>query len=178
MKVAKTLLVVVFYTPYVQALLNCRTKVSNGRLHSQLWASNTRKPFITGNWKMNPTTKQEAIELASGIAASVTPESPGDVAIFVPYPFIEAVQSVVGDRLLIGAEVIKDTPLHQNCYGLSLSIDICMIHYRLFLTTFFWTVFKKKHLGGHSAKEWSIYCWSIPNNAKEYECELVFGWSF
>jgi Triosephosphate isomerase len=70
---------------------------------SQLHAE--RKPFITGNWKMNPKTKQEAIELASGIAAAVTNDSPGDVALFVPYPFIECVQNVVGDKLLVGAEV-------------------------------------------------------------------------
>jgi Triosephosphate isomerase len=64
-----------------------------------------RKPFITGNWKMNPKTKQEAIELASGIAAAVSSDSPGDVALFVPYPFIECVQNVVGDKVLVGAEV-------------------------------------------------------------------------
>jgi hypothetical protein len=54
---------------------------------------------------MNPKTKQEAIELASGIADAVTRESPGDVAIFVPYPFIECVQKAVGEKLLVGAEV-------------------------------------------------------------------------
>jgi Triosephosphate isomerase len=65
-----------------------------------------RKPFITGNWKMNPKTKQEALELAKGVADAVTDESPGDVAIFVPYPFIECVQKCVGDKLIVGAEVI------------------------------------------------------------------------
>jgi Triosephosphate isomerase len=111
MKVAKAIIVIVFYAPFIQALLTCRPQVSNNRVQSlvQLWALNTRKPFITGNWKMNPTTKQEAVELASGIAAAVTPESPGDVAIFVPYPFIEAVQSAVGDKLLVGAEVCTNT---------------------------------------------------------------------
>jgi Triosephosphate isomerase len=81
---------------------------SSTRLSSslmQLCATNHRKPFITGNWKMNPKTNKEAIELASDIAAAVTPESPGDVAIFVPYPFIESVQNAVGDKLLVGAEV-------------------------------------------------------------------------
>lgn len=107
MKAARTVIAAIFFVPCVQALLSCRPQVSNNRLHSQvqLWASNPRKPFITGNWKMNPTTKQEAVELASGIASAVNSDSPGDVAIFVPYPFIEAVQSVVGDRLLVGAEV-------------------------------------------------------------------------
>ena len=64
-----------------------------------------RKPFITGNWKLNPQTKDEAIELAQGIADAVTPESPGDVGIFVPFPFIESVEKTVGDKLVVGAEV-------------------------------------------------------------------------
>jgi hypothetical protein len=52
------------------------------RVESQLFA---RKPFITGNWKLNPQTKAEAIELATGIVNAVTSESPCDVAIFVPF---------------------------------------------------------------------------------------------
>ena len=64
-----------------------------------------RKPFITGNWKLNPQTKAEAIDLARGIASSVTDQSPCDVGLFVPFPFIEPVQAVVGDKLIVGAEV-------------------------------------------------------------------------
>mmetsp|Transcript_13054 Transcript_13054/g.15320 ORF Transcript_13054/g.15320 Transcript_13054/m.15320 type:complete len:311 (+) Transcript_13054:92-1024(+) len=63
-----------------------------------------RKPFITGNWKLNPKTKDEAIELATEIASTITPESP-DVALFVPFPFIECVQKAVGDKLEVGAEM-------------------------------------------------------------------------
>ncbi len=69
---------------------------------SSLWA---RKPFITGNWKLNPSTKDEAISLAKGIAAAVTDKSPCDVALFVPFPFIECVQEAVGGKLTVGAEV-------------------------------------------------------------------------
>jgi triosephosphate isomerase len=58
---------------------------------------------------MNPKTKQEAIELAKGVSAAVTPDSPGDVAIFVPFPYIETVQKIVGDKLFVGAEVCKLT---------------------------------------------------------------------
>lgn len=54
---------------------------------------------------MNPKTVKEAQTLAKGIADSVTPDSPGDVALFVPYPFIECVQRIVGDKVLVGAEV-------------------------------------------------------------------------
>lgn len=62
-----------------------------------------RKPFITGNWKLNPNTKGEAIALAEDIASSVTSDSPGDVALFVPFPFIETVQNICGDKITVGA---------------------------------------------------------------------------
>ena len=64
-----------------------------------------RKAFITGNWKLNPQTKAEAVDLARGIASAVNDYSQCDVAIFVPFPFIESVKGVVGDRLVVGAEV-------------------------------------------------------------------------
>jgi hypothetical protein len=66
----------------------------------------TRKPFITGNWKLNPQTREEAVTLASDIAAAIGPDSPdADVALFVPYVFIEAAMSAVGGKLSVGAEV-------------------------------------------------------------------------
>lgn len=65
-----------------------------------------RKPFISGNWKLNPQTKDEAIKLAMDIAASITPDSPhAEVALFVPYVFIEAAMDAAGDKLTVGAEV-------------------------------------------------------------------------
>ena len=65
-----------------------------------------RKPFISGNWKLNPNTKDEALTLADGIAKSINEESPdADVALFVPYVFIESVMDKVGDWINIGAEV-------------------------------------------------------------------------
>jgi hypothetical protein len=66
-----------------------------------------RKPFISGNWKLNPQTRDEAVTLAKDIAASITDKSPdSDVALFVPYVFIEAVNGAIGDsKLNIGAEV-------------------------------------------------------------------------
>jgi hypothetical protein len=63
-----------------------------------------RKPFITGNWKMNPSSKQEAIALATDIAASIETTTATDddgcsrdVALFVPFPYLESVQNAVGD---------------------------------------------------------------------------------
>lgn len=64
-----------------------------------------RKPFISGNWKLNPQTKEEAVKLASEIAAKITPGSPdADIALFVPYVFIEAAMGAVGGKLEVGAE--------------------------------------------------------------------------
>lgn len=73
-----------------------------------------RKPFITGNWKLNPSTKSEAIQLATDVANAVTPDSPCDAAIFVPFPFIESVQEAVGDKLSVGAEMV--TPEMQGAF--------------------------------------------------------------
>ena len=79
------------------------TKLNVARsVETELFA---RKPFITGNWKLNPSTKDEAISLAQGIADAVTPDSPCDVALFVPFPFMETVMDIAGDKLTVGAEV-------------------------------------------------------------------------
>jgi len=65
----------------------------------------TRKPFISGNWKLNPQTKDEALTLASDIAASIGPETPDcDVALFVPYVFIESAHDAVSGKINVGAE--------------------------------------------------------------------------
>ena len=65
-----------------------------------------RRPFISGNWKLNPQSKNEATTLAAEIAATVTPDSPDtDIALFVPYVFIETAMEAVGGKLQIGAEV-------------------------------------------------------------------------
>ena len=65
-----------------------------------------RRPFISGNWKLNPQSRDEAVKLASDIAAAITPSSPDtDVALFVPYVFIEAARDAVQGKLQVGAEV-------------------------------------------------------------------------
>lgn len=69
----------------------------------------SRKPFISGNWKLNPQTKDEAVKLAGDISSAIgdgTPES--DIALFVPYIFIEAAMGSVDGKLNIGAEVSID----------------------------------------------------------------------
>jgi len=64
-----------------------------------------RTPFISGNWKLNPQSKDEALTLASEISASITADSPeADVALFVPYVFIESAMGAVDGKLSVGAE--------------------------------------------------------------------------
>ena len=75
------------------------------RRSTQLLAS-ARKPFITGNWKLNPQTRDEAVQLAKEISNAVGPETGDvDVALFVPYVFIESVMNAVEGKVQIGAEV-------------------------------------------------------------------------
>ena len=80
--------------------------IIRGSPHDLTVLDMARKPFISGNWKLNPQTRTEALTLAADIAAAVTPSSPNaDVALFVPYPFLDSVISEVGDKILIGGEV-------------------------------------------------------------------------
>lgn len=43
--------------------------------------------------------------MATSVAASVTPETEADVAIFVPFTFIECVMNAVEGKFPVGAEV-------------------------------------------------------------------------
>lgn len=77
----------------------------SGNFHRSRTELKLRKPFITGNWKLNPATKDEAISLSTKIAESIADDSP-DVALFVPFPFIDIVQQTVGDKLSVGAQMV------------------------------------------------------------------------
>lgn len=84
-----------------------------------------RKALITGNWKLNPQTKEEAAALGASIASSVSPYESPDVGIFVPYPFIETVQKAVDGKIFVGAEVSLPTwPFRRRLTWLSLFLDI------------------------------------------------------
>jgi len=80
--------------------------VSN-RVHSVTELS-ARKPFISGNWKLNPQTRDEAVALGKDIAASITSDTPDiDIALFVPYVFIESTMNAVDGKLMVGAEGVS-----------------------------------------------------------------------
>lgn len=94
-----------------------------------------RKPFISGNWKLNPQTREEALTLAQDIAASITDKSPdSDVALFVPYVFIEAVKGAIGESTLnIGAEVNKLHPGMLEGASTGNSAFLTLFFYRAFV---------------------------------------------
>jgi hypothetical protein len=88
------------------ALLSTASAFSPAFVTRSTTALHGRKPLISGNWKLNPQSKDEAIQLATDIAASITEKSPeADVALFVPYVFIEAAMGVVDGKINVGAEV-------------------------------------------------------------------------
>jgi len=66
-----------------------------------------RKPFIAGNWKMNPTTIEEAHSLASKVKELTKGRSEIDIALFAPYPFIyTAKKAVDGSSIMVGAQSV------------------------------------------------------------------------
>ncbi|MBZ0272429.1 triose-phosphate isomerase [bacterium] len=67
-------------------------------------AAASRIPFLAGNWKMHKD-RASAVQLARAIAEGVRDISGREVAIFPPYPFIEAVAHAVnGTPVEIGAQ--------------------------------------------------------------------------
>ncbi len=66
-----------------------------------------KKKLIAGNWKLNPTTKTEAIKLAENIKNN-TKNFNFEVALCVPSIYLDTIN-----------EIIKDSPIKlgaQNCY--------------------------------------------------------------
>ena len=62
-----------------------------------------RRFFIAGNWKMN-LNREQAMALAQGIANGMSPTE-AEVAVFPPYPYLDAVRSVLdGGSVLWGAQ--------------------------------------------------------------------------
>merc|ERR1712232_1256300 len=75
-----------------------------------------RQPIMAGNWKMNPGTEDEAMELASGLTTLLGAETcPMDeenefcteVVLFPPFPFLSKVKEVVDEvGITVGAQSI------------------------------------------------------------------------
>lgn len=78
---------------------------------------NERQPIMAGNWKMNPTTEADALNLANGFTALlsemeescawVEKEGCTEVVLFPPFPFISKVKDIVGKKdISVGAQQV------------------------------------------------------------------------
>ncbi|MFO7648300.1 MULTISPECIES: triose-phosphate isomerase [Halomonas] len=72
-----------------------------------------RTPLIAGNWKMNGST--ELVEAFGQAFSDVTLPAPLDVAIFPPYPYLDAARSAfAGTPVRLGAQTLN--PLHSGAH--------------------------------------------------------------
>lgn len=55
-----------------------------------------RTPIIAGNWKMNPSSVEDAVALAEGVASAST-SPPCEVVVTPPHPFLSDVADKLGD---------------------------------------------------------------------------------
>jgi triosephosphate isomerase len=65
-----------------------------------------RVPLVAGNWKMNPTSRDAAVALASAVA-DATAGLPVETVICPPTVFLEAVAAAVAGRIGVGAQTMR-----------------------------------------------------------------------
>ena len=66
----------------------------------------SRRPLVAGNWKMNPTSRQAAVELAREVAEA-TAGLGAETVICPPSVFLPAVADAVSGRIGIGAQTMR-----------------------------------------------------------------------
>mmetsp|Transcript_5370 Transcript_5370/g.12597 ORF Transcript_5370/g.12597 Transcript_5370/m.12597 type:complete len:339 (-) Transcript_5370:124-1140(-) len=67
-------------------------------------ATMARESFVAGNWKCNPVDINEAKSLATAVIAEAK-TAPGQVAIFVPHPFVKTVADLAeGSNVEVGGQ--------------------------------------------------------------------------
>jgi triosephosphate isomerase len=91
------------------------TAVNNGpRATTEL---NMRQPIMAGNWKMNPATETDALNLANEFCALLTEledtcamdekEGCTEVVLFPPFPFLSKVKDIVSEKgVFVGAQQV------------------------------------------------------------------------
>jgi len=91
-----------------------------------------RQPIMAGNWKMNPASEQDALELSKSLTKLLgddtcpmnEEESCTEVVIFPPHPFISKVKDSVADAgITVGAQAVffEDTGAYTG------SVSACMV---------------------------------------------------
>lgn len=64
-----------------------------------------RRPIVAGNWKLNPTSKPEAMELLEGLKAAAGGDGDVEVVVFPPLPFLsDALEMLKGTGIQVGAQ--------------------------------------------------------------------------
>jgi len=92
------------------------TAVNNGPVRAST-ELNVRQPIMAGNWKMNPTTEADALNLANGFCALLgdmedtcaMDEHDGctEVVLFPPFPFLSKVKDIVEQSgITIGSQQV------------------------------------------------------------------------
>ncbi len=67
--------------------------------------SSNRVPIVAGNWKLNPTSKEEALELLQGLKAGNQGKGDVEVVVFPPLPYLSDALSILeGTGISIGAQ--------------------------------------------------------------------------
>ncbi len=66
-----------------------------------------RRPVVAGNWKMNPATAAEALQLARAVASSSPPATDVTTVVCPPMIWLTAVRDVLdGSRVAVGAQTM------------------------------------------------------------------------
>jgi triosephosphate isomerase (TIM) len=97
--------------------LRAQEQLSSMGYEDSLTRRHKRRPIMAGNWKLNPTTHAEAINLLKLIASdfinhrttssSTTMEDVPEVIVFPPFPFLEtAIHVLDGSGIRVGAQNI------------------------------------------------------------------------
>ena len=88
-------------TDYLSKLSPISLNGVSGAGHNTV-STSTRRPILAGNWKLNPTTRKEALELLSGLKAN---SNDAEVVIFPPLPFLfDAISMLEGTGIKVGAQ--------------------------------------------------------------------------
>ena len=66
---------------------------------------NPRRPVVAGNWKMNPETEREAVELATRVAARAR-DLPAETVLCPPTIWLIPVAAAVGGEVGLGAQTM------------------------------------------------------------------------
>ena len=86
-------------------------RAPSSRLRSSVWydAQPQRRALIAGNWKLNPSTAQDADALLALLASNVrTMATPPELVIFPPMPYLQkALDAVDGTGIAVGAQDVS-----------------------------------------------------------------------